>query len=119
RFAEVSRGTVAEGEVIFDIFNRIGIQTPFMLKTSEGAFGEVANFARSSDYRIQIIVWATTPSQTGWGRAARQAAGLRTEFGTMAALNRNQMERVSGLGRPWMYSNVKRPVFSIVVRRLQ
>jgi len=119
RFAEVSPVTPARGEVTFDIFNPIGSEPPFMTGALTGTFSEVAMFARNPDYRIQIIVWATTPSQTGWARAARQASGLRSEFGKMAALDRNEVNRVSGLGRPWMFSNVKRPAVSIVVRRLE
>ena len=119
RFAEVAPEATTAGEMTFDIFNKIQEEPPFLTGKAIDAFVEVATHARNPDYQVHIIVWATTPSTTAWARATKQAAGIRAEFVQKAGLKENTSKNVSAVGRPWLFSDVKRPVFSIVVRRMQ
>lgn len=119
RFAEVAPEVSTAGEMTFDIFNKISEESPYLRGKTIDAFIEVAPLARNPDYRVHVIVWATTPSPTAWARATRQATGIRTEFIQKAGLNSDAAKRVSAVGRPWLFSDVKRPVFSIVVRRMK
>lgn len=119
RFAEVSPEVTSAGEMTFDIFNKLGEAPPYLTGKTVDAFAEVASHARNPDYRVHVIVWATTPSRTAWARATKQAAGILSEFTQKANLDATSRERVTAVGRPWLFSDVKRPVFSIVVRRME
>ena len=117
RFASVTPETQNQGEITFDIFNRISEQPPYLNGTFVNAFKQAVPLISQPAYEMEIVVWATTPSKTAWARATRQATGLRSEFVTKAGLSDEARSRTAAVGRPWLFSDVKRPVLSIVVRR--
>lgn len=117
RFASVTPEAQNQGEITFDVFNRISEQPPYLNGTLVNAFKQVVPLISQSAYEMEIVVWATTPSKTAWARATKQATGLRSEFVTKAGLSDEARSRTAAVGRPWLFSDVKRPVLSIVVRR--
>lgn len=107
-----------DGEVSFDILGKLPQKGSPMTRDVKNAVANIGAMLRKTDYSMQITVWATTPSQTAWTRAVRQAADLRTESIQLLRLTPEQQARVTASGRTWISSDVERPAVSITLRRL-
>ncbi len=118
RLAHIEPLPETQGEVSFDLFNRIQPDPPHLTEPYREAFLRVLPTLRKPNYRIDVIVWATTPSPSAWNRAANQAMAIVDEVATSTGLDDERRARLRPLGMPWRYSDVKRPVLSIVVRKL-
>jgi hypothetical protein len=73
---------------------------------------------RRPEYRVDLIVWATMPSESQWERAGLRATEVEQELAQWARLDAEQRSRLRAIGKPWRYSDAKRPVMTIVVRKL-
>jgi Membrane MotB of proton-channel complex MotA/MotB len=107
-----------EGEVSFDVLGKLPAEGSPMTPEVRVTLSSVGAMLRKTDYTMQITVWATTPSQTAWTRAVRQAAELRTESIRLLNLDPGQQTRVAASGRSWISKDLKRPAVSITLRRL-
>jgi hypothetical protein len=68
---------------------------------------------------IEITVWATTPSQSAWTRAAKQAEQIRQEAIRYLNIETSQRNRITANGRTWISSTLKRPSVTITLRQLE
>lgn len=109
------------GEVSFDIMQKFPEESEGTMINEElrAALTGVGPMLRRNDYAVEITVWATTPSQSAWGRAVKQASLLEREAVQLLRLIPTQRPRVTAVGRPWISRDVKRPVVSVTLRRLQ
>ena len=106
------------GEVVFDFFDRLQAQAPFLRDVHLRAFSPIIPQLRQEGYRLEVVVWATTPGETAWLRATRQAAAVADQIADLVQLSPAQRPRLTSAGRVWISSTEKRPVISIIVRRL-
>lgn len=118
RLAQVKKLPTNQGEVSFDFFNALSTSEPLLPKSFDSVMVQLVPLLNNPAYRIDLVVWATTPSRSAWTRAARQAARITREIEAKAGHSTGQQTGLRGVGKPWLYSDVKRPVFSIVVRRV-
>ncbi len=107
------------GEVVFDFFNKLPPDPPLLSAAYKKAFLRVLPTLRRPGYRVDVVVWATTPNPTAWRRAVDQASSLADELTALANLTAEQRSRLNAIGKPWRYSDVKRPVLSIMVQRME
>jgi flagellar motor protein MotB len=118
RFHEIEPTPSVKGEVSFDRMKRLPRQEPLLDEGMREMLIPLAPLLRRPDYEIEIVVWATTPGPSAWTRSVRQARQLHREtkdlFGSAV-----DSSRLTAAGRPWLHSNVERPVVSVIVRRLQ
>jgi len=105
----------AKGQIVFDSFDSFPTAPPLLTQDRRTLCGEVLPLLRNEQYRVEMVVWATTPSVTAWTRAANQAGSLRRELVTLARLSPEQQKRLTCVAKPWPFSDTKRPVMSIVV----
>lgn len=105
------------GEIVFDFFDRLNRTSPYLREVHLRAFAPIIPQLRNERYQIDVVVWATMPSQTAWTRATRQAAGVADEIAMMLRLPPRDRERLTSAGRVWISSTEKRPVVTLVVRR--
>lgn len=108
-----------EGEVSIDILGTLPENTPLMTPEMEKTLIQIRAMLRQPDRSLEITVWATTPSQTAWTRAVRQANQLRDEAIELLQLGPFEQQRLTASGRTWISSKVKRPAASVVLRRLE
>ncbi len=118
RLNRVERLPETDGEVNFDLFNRLNSEAPYLMEVHREALIRVLPTLRQPMYRVDIIVWATMPSTAAWTRAAKQAAAIAKEVTRWARLSEPQQERLRTMAKSWRYQNAKRPVITIVVRKL-
>lgn len=101
--------------VVFDVFARLKAGD----RPLPSAGRRILNRARPAltrpECEIQVIVWATTPSDTAWLRAFGHANRIVAQYATEAGLTREEQARFQAVARPWLFSHEKRPVMSVVV----
>lgn len=118
RLSNIENLPEVEGEVEFDLFNKISDKPPYLSDAYKTALQRVLPVLRKNTHQVEIVVWATTPSPSAWTRAAKQASGLMNEMASASKLKPEQRRRISAVGQPWLFSNIKRPVASIIVRKI-
>lgn len=114
--------TVAEvpsitGEVSFDCFENLRDENQSVPKSLWEAAVNMRHVFSQDGFEVELTVWATTPSDSAWTRAARQANAIRNELAKRLHLADEAAERFHAVSRPWIYSNLERPSVSITVRR--
>ena len=118
RRAEVEADPETTSEIVFDFFERLNEEPPCLPRSYDAALAQVFPLFRSPSHRIDVIVWATSPKPSAWERAARQAAAIRQEIAELAQLEPTRQLNLKALAKPWHYSDAKRPVVSIAVRKI-
>lgn len=117
RLSDVQSQAKTKGEAVFDYFNAIGKQAPILTAAYQEAMGDYLPLLHRAGYRIQVIVWATSPSKSAWSRAAKQAHAVGLEMAQMGNLAASQQANLICTARPWIDPDAQRPVLSVVVQR--
>ena len=118
RLATVQKMPETEGEAVFDVFNRLNPEPPLLTRTHQEALLRVLPTLRRNNYRVDIIVWATMPSESAWLNASEQAAQIVDEVISWSRFTPEQKSHLRAVGKPWLYADLKRPVMSILVRKV-
>lgn len=117
RFAEVKQLPDAEGEVQFDFFAPLQSQPPYLGDDYRILIRQVVPLLRGGRHKVDVIVWATTPSPSAWQRAAKQAVSINADLVKRSRLKPDQQSRLVSMAQPWGFADVRRPIVSIVVRK--
>jgi hypothetical protein len=126
RESQFPGGSVAKlprtvGQVIFDLYEPLRKRPPYLPDSGRQAevFGQVGRQLEQADFRVYLIVWATTPSESAWTRAAEQAQSIADQIAHRYKLGASARSRLTAVGQPWRYRNIRRPVLSLVVARME
>ena len=107
-----------EGEIVFDIFSRYNREPPLLTKRYKEAIAKVLPLLRRDTHRVEVIVWANMPSPVSWKKATAAATQLHKEILALSRLTDEQSGRLVAVGKAWKFSDVKRPIISIIVRKV-
>lgn len=118
RFHEIDSVPPVEGEVSFDRMKRLPRQEPLLDQAMREMLIPLAPMLHRPGYEIEIVVWATTPGKSAWTRSVRQARQLHAEAKELFGASVDH-SRLTATGKPWIHSDVERPVVSVIVRRQQ
>ncbi|MCR9119860.1 MAG: hypothetical protein NXI22_23235 [bacterium] len=119
RIAKMKQLPDTEGEVQFDFFESLEPEPPLLGPKYRTLIRQVIPLLRSGRYQVEVIVWATMPSASAWSRSVIQADGVAAELRKRGGLNAKEQQRLSAISQPWGFSDVRRPVVSVVVRKLE
>ncbi len=119
RVSTLEREPGIEAEISLDVMGVLPQESPHMSPELEATLAQVRPIFRKPDRVIEITVWATTPSQSAWTRAVKQAQAIRREAIQYLKLNPSQEYRVTASGRTWISSKLKRPSVTVCMRRLE
>ena len=117
-FSSVEKLPETTGEVVFDFFNALPSEPPYLDETYKRAILRIVPTLGMESKEVDLVVWATTPSPTAWNRAIERATRLVDELAEIADLQPEELGRLHAIGKPWLFSDVKRPVVSIIVKQL-
>jgi hypothetical protein len=107
------------GEAVVDFYDRLNPSTPLLNDKQGDVIWQVVPALNKSDFRVFVIVWATTPADSAWIRAANQAKAVADEIAAAAQLDATTRGRLIPLGQPWPYAKIRRPVMSVVISKLE
>ena len=119
RHSNVESKPDSVGEIAFDFFEPLSREPPYLPGDYEGVLARVAPFLRKATHQIELVIWAPTPSRSARSRVARQAASVVSAIIFERNLDSEQSRRIYGTGRTWPYRDVKRPVLTLVIRRVR
>ncbi len=118
RIAKIDNLPETKGEVVFDFFNRFNREPPYLNEGYRKALLQLVPSLRRETHRVDIVVWANMPSPKAWQRAANQATEISAEAAKLLRLNDVQKRRLRSVGKPWRFSDAKRPICSVIVRKV-
>ena len=106
------------GHVAVDCYDPFQKTGPLLGERHFQLIGQVLPLLRRPQYRIYLVVWATTPSESAWMRALTQARQVVEEVASAARLDAAR-ERLLPLAKPWRHANLERPVFSLLITKAE
>ncbi|MGB6042753.1 MAG: flagellar motor protein MotB [Pirellulales bacterium] len=108
-----------KGQVAFDFYSKFNSSSPHLSAAYRDALRHILPMLRRPNYQVTIVVWAATPAVSAWSRATDQAMAVGEEVADAARLKTDDRRRLQSYGQPWLYSNIERPVLSVIVRKLE
>jgi len=119
RHLPVARLPRTKGQAIVDCYERLNASSPYLAPRPAELLWQVMPLLRRPTYRVVLVVWATTPSESAWLRAARQAQQVVEDVGSAAHLDASARARFLAVGQPWRYPDQQRPVLSLIIERTE
>jgi hypothetical protein len=107
------------GRSSIDIFDPIGKQPPYLNDRQRDLVAPLMGVLRRENYRLQVVVWAGIPRESAILRSAEEASAVVDELATGAGLDPAARRRLLAVGQSWRYSDVRRPVFSVIVTKTE
>lgn len=118
KLSEMTQWPAVRGEAVFDYFDKLQPAPPMLNAAYRRALGQVLPLLYDERHRVEVVVWATSPAPSALERAARQSHQLALEMAELGKLDEAQRARLTTTSRIWMDSDAKRPVISIITRKL-
>jgi len=118
RMARVEALPATKGAVTFDFFDKLNPDPPHLTAGFTRLYRRLLPALQNDAFRVEFVVWSTTPSRSAWQRAAEQADAIVAQVADVTGLNEVQRDRLQSYGRPWPYSDERRPTFSVTVRKV-
>lgn len=106
------------GEMIYDFFDKLSEDAPYLPENFSRIATRVAPLLRRQTHRVELIVWATTPSDSARKRAVKQSSSIVAELIKQSGLSPEQALRITPVTRNWPHAKEKRPIMSVVIKRL-
>lgn len=117
-FSKVNALPKSNGKVVFDFFEKIEKTSPLVSENATEVFRQAMTRATSANYRIDVIVWANNPGITAWKKATVLAKDVKEDLVDRLGVPSRLKAVVTATGKPWFFSDEKRPRFSISVQKL-
>ncbi|MGH7226747.1 MAG: hypothetical protein ACRELF_26320 [Gemmataceae bacterium] len=115
----VERLRPSAGQVVIDLYEPLRRDAPYLAPHHLEALQRVRPLLDRPNYRLHLVVWTPTPRPSVWSRAAGQARIAADEFAAAARLPPDAAARLVPLAQPWRYRDIRRPILSLVVVKVQ
>jgi hypothetical protein len=115
----ISTGDPTASQVVFDSFEKLGntpktVLGPNAIQLASDVIGQLSEVS----FEVEVIVWATMPSQLAL-RNANQSAHLIEQFiENSFRFSGEQRKRFSVSAQPWLFVDATRPKLSFVLSRM-
>jgi len=104
--------------IVFDFFEPINLGKKQVVKSATlDVFRQGVTRLFQGDCQVEIVVWARMPSETAWRKAVDEASDLRAELIRKVGVSNSVTHRIHATGKPWFYSDQKRPRFSFIFKK--
>jgi flagellar motor protein MotB len=108
----------AVNQVVFDSFQMLKPAPQVLDEGSLKLASQAIPMLRSSQYRLEIVVWANTPSSTSLQNALNKVSEIKQQIQGSFMLTPGQKERIQYVAKPWLFADAQRPTVSFVVIRV-
>lgn len=102
-------------QLVFDSFEPFDRGTGGLSKHAIQLLSEAFARLRRPNVQVEIIVWANIPSQKNLASKLDRTLKVREEVESRFSVNPKDKRRISYRTKPWLFSDAKRPIISIVV----
>lgn len=119
RSAAVEPEITTQGETTFDFFEKLNRDPPYLPENYHDITTQVLPLLRKDKHRVELVVWAATPSRTARSRSSIQAGSIVNTLVQQAGLAPEQAKKLLGTGRTWPYRDLKRPIISLIIHRMR
>lgn len=109
----------AKNRATIDFYVPLKRGQPYLKAEHSKMVAQIVPLLRRQNYRVYIVRWAASPTDTAWIPAAEQAKQIVDEIADEAQLDSESRSRLIPLGQPWWYPNVARPEFSFVITTVE
>ncbi len=118
KLSEMTETPGVRGEAVFDYFDVLQSNPPLLSPAYRRAMGQILPLLFDAKHRVEVVVWSTSPAPSALERAARQSHQLAIELAELGRLDEVQKSRLVTTARLWIDSEAKRPVVSVITRKL-
>ena len=111
-------------QIVFDSFEKFNIKQAEAIdyyplkKDAIRIASEAIMKLTANDYKLEVIVWATMPSQKSLLKAMDLAVDVQNQIDAMFILTPEQRGRLQVSAKPWLFSDAIRPKMSFAISRL-
>ena len=102
-------------QVVFDSFQPWDPDTGQMSRHAMELLSESISKLKQPDLQIEIIVWASLPSEVGIEAGLKKTVELRSQVEKFFWVKPNDRSRISYRVKPWLFSDALRPQLSVVM----
>lgn len=115
RFYDVDKLPPAKASVVFDVFQKLKKGDKPLNTNGRRLLNRTRPMLARANYEVEVVLWTPTPAPTAWSRTFKTARLLAAQFIDEAGLTADSQERFRVSARPWLFSDAKRPVMSVIV----
>lgn len=108
-----------KNQVAFDSFAAPNRETGGLSKHALQLISESLIKLRQSDAMVEVILWADMPSKGSLQRHLEQSHAVRREVESKFWLEGDAQKKIRYRVKPWLFSDAKRPVITVVCSELQ
>jgi hypothetical protein len=105
------------GQASIDIYDSFDSKPPYLTAKQYDVITGIQTVFRESNYRVFLIVWAPTPTESAWTRAATEARVAVQNIAETLELSQGARERLLPFAQTWRYVDVRRPVMTLLIAR--
>lgn len=107
-----------ENQTVFDSF--VALETPDggVSRHSLKLMGEGIATLRQPESRVEVILWAAMPGQKEMLRRLDKMTKFQKNIENMFWISPDQKRRIKYRVKPWLFSDAKRPVLSVILSRV-
>ncbi|GIW78415.1 MAG: hypothetical protein KatS3mg105_0222 [Gemmatales bacterium] len=117
RLFSVKKLPAITGRATVDFYEKLHKGSAPLTEHHREFISQVLPLLRRKDYQVQVVVWATMPSESAWLRALRQAEAVCDQVAKLARLENKDRKRLVPVGRIWPHSDLQRPVMSLFIAK--
>ena len=119
RFYDVDKLPAAKASVVFDVFQKLKKGDKPLNTNGRRLLNRTRPMLARPNYEVEVVLWTPTPAPSAWSRTFKTAKKLTAQFIEEAGLTADSQKRFGVSARPWLFSDAKRPVMSVIVYNRQ
>ena len=120
---EVRQQQPTRSQFVLDSFEKLARQdgprpVPPLKENAIQIASEAIGQLRREEFELEVVVWATMPSQLAMNRAMQTAIQIQEQIEKTFKMNPAQRVRLTTSAKPWLFVDAKRPKISFVLSRM-
>lgn len=106
-----------KNQMVFDSFEPWDRETGAISNHAVQLISESVAKLRDPSVKLEVIVWATMPNKRSLESQLKKTEKVRSDVERMFWLKPNQRSRIRYSAKPWLFSDARRPILSVVFSR--
>ena len=104
-------------QIVFDSFEPFNRETGALSAHAIELASDIIPKLRDDSSKLEIVVWASIPSKTIVDKTLYKSMSVKVEIESKFWLKPMEIKRIRYSVKPWLFSDVKRPVLSFILSK--